>query len=126
MELQDPKSLLIVSSATLAVLVSLNSSSNNNYHSRVFLAITLVANTLNILFSSISLYENKAMSSELTNIAHGNLLSHIQNPNTDSISSKQYAPRKPLFVFCEKASYISFLLFIMGLTTYAIYKLFSA
>ena len=54
--------LLTVASATFAVLVSLSNLSTNNACSRILLLVVICSNALSILFSCITIYENRAMS----------------------------------------------------------------
>lgn len=118
--------LLMVSSTAFAVLVSLslgNASSDNPYN-RVLLAFSFLLNTVCILSSSISLFENRAMSNEMSRISYNKLEEfQLRKNGIDVPSSKQYASRKRIFVICESISYISFLFFIISLTIYALYKL---
>ena len=54
--------LLTVASATFAVLVSLSNLSTNNTCSRNLLLAVVCSNALSILFSCITIYENRVMS----------------------------------------------------------------
>ena len=54
--------LLTIASATFAVLVSLSNLSTNNNCSRILLLVVVCSNALSILFSCITIYENRAMS----------------------------------------------------------------
>ena len=75
-------------------------------------------------FASISLFENRAMSNALSRISYNKIVEYRMGIlGIDSSSSKQYVERKPIFAFCEKASYVSFLLFVLALTACAIYKI---
>lgn len=117
-------SLLMVSATTFAVLVSLGNVSNDNLCSRALLASAILLNSVCILFSSISLFENRAMSNEMSSISYNTLKEYkLQSLGIDVPFSKQYVSRKPIFAFCEKASYFSFLLFILSLTVYAIHRI---
>lgn len=119
--------LLMVSSTTFAVLVSLGNISNGSLCSRILLASAILLNMVCILFSSISLFENRAMSNEMSRISCNKLKEYqLYTLGIDAPSSKQYASRRPIFVICEKCSYISFFLFIITLTVYAIYRIVSS
>ena len=111
--------ILMVSSTIFAVMVSLANVSNGSLCNRVILASAILLNSVCILFASISLFENRAMSNALSRISY-NKMGIL---GIDSSSSKQYVERKPIFAFCEKASYVSFLLFVLALTACAIYKI---
>lgn len=116
--------ILMVSATTFAVMVSLANVSNGSLCNRVLLASAILLNSVCILFSSISLFENRAISSELSRISYNNIVEYRTGTLGDgSFSSKQYVERNPIFAFCEKASYISFLLFVLALRACAIYKI---
>lgn len=116
--------LLMVSSTAFAVLVSLGNTSSDNFHSRVLLAFSILLNMVCILSSSISIFENRAMSNEMSRISYNKLKEfYLRKNGIDSPFSKQYASRKAIFVIFESVSYISFLFFIVSLTIYALHKL---
>lgn len=120
--------ILMVSSATFAILVSLSSplEGNMGISCKVLLSLAIVSNALCILFASISVFENRVMSNEFVYIAQEHIKRYNQGSLTvDYVLSSSSVPRKKNFVICEKCSYISFLLFIIVLTIYAIYRIFS-
>lgn len=117
--------LLMVTSTIFAVTVSLSSPSEDSLCNKILLVTAISINALCILFSGISIYENKVLSNEAVRISrkyiekyhHGELQS---GPNVlyENIS------RKKIFVVCEKSSYISFLLLIFILVTYVAVRAF--
>ena len=116
--------ILMVSSTIFAVMVSFANVSNGSLCNRVLLASAILLNSVCILFASISLFENRAMSNALSRISYNKIVEYRMGIlGIDSSSSKQYVERKPIFAFCEKASYVSFLLFVLALTACAIYKI---
>lgn len=116
--------ILMVSSTIFAVMVSLANVSNGSLCNRVLLASAILLNSVCTLFASISLFENRAMSNALSRISYNKIVEYRMGIlGIDSSSSKQYVERKPIFAFCEKASYVSFLLFVLALTACAIYKI---
>ena len=114
--------ILMVSSTIFAVMVSFANVSNGSLCNRVLLASAILLNSVCILFASISLFENRAMSNALSRISYNKIVEYRMGI-LGIDSSKQYVERKPIFAFCEKASYVSFLLFVLALTACAIYKI---
>ena len=115
--------LLTVASATFAVLVSLSNLSTNNACSRILLLVVICSNALSILFSCITIYENRAMSNVMIRNAQKRVEEYILY---SLYNSKMTAvPRNKIFAICESISYISFLFFIISLTAYAIYKIYT-
>lgn len=109
----------------LAVIVSLNSASTDNLHSKILLAISVLLDILCILFSSISIYENKVENDTTARICHNRIEQYIHSDvSFDILSLHKGRVRNKLFLACEKLSYISFFLFIGMLTIYALHKMF--
>ena len=104
--------LLTVASATFAVLVSLSNLSTNNTCSRNLLLAVVCSNALSILFSCITIYENRVMSNVMIHNAQKQVKEYILYSLYNS-------------TICESISYISFLFFIISLTAYAIYKIYT-
>lgn len=99
--------ILMVSSTIFAVMVSFANVSNGSLCNRVLLASAILLNSVCILFASISLFENRAMSNALSRISYNKIVEYRMGIlGIDSSSSKQYVERKPIFAFCEKASYV--------------------
>lgn len=118
--------LLTVTSTTFAVLVSLSNLSTNNTCSRNLLLAVVCSNALAILFSCITIYENRVMSNVMIRNAQKQVKEYILYSLYNSKPTATPAvPRKKFFAICESISYISFLLFIISLTTYAIYKIYT-
>lgn len=116
---------LAVASTMLAVIVSLNSASMDNLHSKILLAISVLLDILCILFSSISIYENKVENDTTARICHNRIEQYIHSDvSFDILSLHKGRVRNKLFLACEKLSYISFFLFIGMLTIYALHKMF--
>lgn len=114
---------LAVSSAMFAVIVSLNSFSTGNLCNKILLAIAVLLDILCILFSSISIYENKVENDKIARICHNRIEKYIHGGvSFDILSLHKGSKRGNLFLFCEKWSYISFFLFICALTIYALHK----
>lgn len=114
---------LAVTSAMLAVIVSLNSSSTDNIHSKVLLVVAVLLGILCILFSSISLYENKVENDKSARTCYDRIEQYIHaGVSLDILSLHKCERRGKLFLFCDKWSYISFFLFICALTAYALHK----
>lgn len=114
---------LAVASAMFAVIVSLNSSSTDNTCSRILLAIAVLLDILCILFSSISIYENKVENDRVAHACYHRIERYIhEDVSLDILSLHKGGKRDKLFLFCEKWSYISFFLFICALTIYALHK----
>lgn len=115
---------LTVSSAMFAVIVSLSSFSTGNLCSKILLAIAVSVDILCILFSSISIFENKVEYDKLAHICYNRIEKYThEGVSFDIFSLHKGSVRGKLFLICEKASYISFFLFIIMLTAYAISKL---
>ena len=109
--------ILLVSFTIFAVLVSLSNSSKDNLCSQIFLSLVILSNATCILFSSITLFENRVMSNAY-------IKEYIRYSLHEAIKPvSPILPRKRLFAICEIASYISFLFFILSLTVYAIHRL---
>jgi hypothetical protein len=114
---------LAVASAMFAVIVSLNSSSTDSTCSRILLAIAVLLDILCILFSSISLYENKVENDKTAHTCYHRIEQYIhEDVSLDILSLHKGSERGSIFLFCEKWSYISFFLFICALTIYALHK----
>lgn len=117
--------LLTVASATFAVLVSLSNLSTNNDCSRILLLVVVCSNALSILFSCITIYENRAMSNVMIRNAQKQVEEYILYSLYNSkMTATPAVPRKKFFAACESISYTSFLLFFISLTIYAIHKIF--
>lgn len=117
--------ILMVSSTTFAVIASLSNLSNGNSCSKFLLFLSISLNTLSILFSCISIFENKVMTDKHVHICHNNLEKYIHDElEFDPLSLHQGTSRITFFVVCERLSYISFLLFIIMLASYTIHKIF--
>lgn len=117
--------ILMVSSTTFAVIASLSNLSNGNSCSKFLLFLSISLNTLSILFSCISIFENKVMTDKHVHICHNNLEKYIHDElEFDPLSLHQGISRITFFVVCERLSYISFLLFIIMLASYTIHKIF--
>lgn len=118
--------LLTVASATFAVLVSLSNLSTNNACSRILLLVVICSNALSILFSCITIYENRAMSNVMIRNAQKRVEEYILYSLYNSkMTVTPAVPRNKIFAICESISYISFLFFIISLTVYAIYKIYT-
>ena len=118
--------LLTVASATFAVLVSLSNLSTNNTCSRNLLLAVVCSNSLSILFSRITIYENRVMSNVMIHNAQKQVKEYILYSLYNSkMTATPAVPRKIFFAICESISYISFLFFIISLTAYAIYKIYT-
>lgn len=116
---------LTVTSAMLAVIVSLSNFSSDNLYSKILLATAVLLDILCILFSSILIYENKVESDKSAHICYSRIEEYIHGDvSFDTLSLHKGRLRGKLFLACEKLSYISFLLFIIVLTTYALCKIF--
>lgn len=114
---------LAVASAMFAVIVSFNSSSTDNTCSRILLAIAVLLDILCILFSSISIYENKVENDRAAHACYHRIERYIhEDVSLDILSLHKGGKRDKLFLFCEKWSYISFFLFICALTIYSLHK----
>lgn len=123
MDFQSPKHFLAVASAMFAVIVSFNSSSTDNTCSRILLAIAVLLDISCILFSSISIYENKVENDKTAHTCYHRIEQYIHaDVSLDILSLHKEGKRDKLFLFCEKWSYISFFLFICALTIYALHK----
>lgn len=117
--------ILMVSSTTFAVIASLSNLSNGNSCSKFLLFLSISLNTLSILFSCISIFENKVMTDKHVHICHNNIEKYIHDElELDPLSLHQGTSRITFFVVCERLSYISFLLFIVMLASYTIHKIF--
>lgn len=117
--------ILMVSSTTFAVIASLSNLSNGNSCSKFLLFLSISLNTLSILFSCISIFENKVMTDKHVHICHNNIEKYIHDElEFDPLSLHQGTSRITFFVVCERLSYISFLLFIIMLASYTIHKIF--
>lgn len=117
--------ILMVSSTTFAVIASLSNLSNGNSCSKFLLFLSISLNTLSILFSCISIFENKVMTDKHVHICHNNIEKYIHDElKLDPLSLHQGTSRITFFVVCERLSYISFLLFIIMLASYTIHKIF--
>ena len=104
---------LAVTSAMLAVIVSLNSSSTDNIHSKVLLVVAVLLGILCILFSSISLYENKVENDKSARTCYDRIEQYIHaSVSLDILSLHKCEGIGKLFLFCGKWSYISFFLFV--------------
>ncbi len=117
--------LLMVASTTFAVIISLSSPSEDSLCNKVLLVTAICVNALCILFSGISLYENRVLSNQAVRTYreylrkyHNGELPHGQAYVYESI------PKRKIFVFCEGCSYVSFLLFIIVLVAYTIVRSF--
>lgn len=116
--------LLTVASATFAVLVSLGNLSTCNSCSRILLLLVVCSNALSILFSCITIYENRAMSNVMIRNAQKQVREYILYSLYNSkMTVTPAVPRNRFFATCESISYISFLLFILSLIVYAIHKI---
>lgn len=116
--------LLTIASATFAVLVSLSNLSTNNACSRVLLLAVVCSNALSILFSCITIYENRVMSNVMIRNAQKQVKEYILYSLYNSkMTATPAVARKKFFAVCESISYISFLLFIISLAVYAIHKI---
>ena len=103
--------LLTVASATFAVLVSLSNLSTNNTCSRNLLLAVVCSNALSILFSCITIYENRAMSNVMIRNAQKRVEEYILYSLYNSkMTATPAVPRK---------------IFIISLTAYAIYKIYT-
>ena len=112
--------ILLVSFTIFAVLVSLSNSSKDNLCSQIFLSLVILSNATCILFSSITLFENRVMIRKVQEY----IKEYIRYSLHEAIKPvSPILPRKRLFAICEIASYISFLFFILSLTVYAIHRL---
>lgn len=117
--------ILMVSSTTFAVIASLSNLSNGNSCSKFLLFLSISLNTLSILFSCISIFENKVMTDKHVHICHNNIEKYIHDElKLDPLPLHQGTSRITFFVVCERLSYISFLLFIIMLASYTIHKIF--
>lgn len=115
---------LTVTSAMLAVIVSLNSFSTDNLCSKILLAIAVLLDILCILFSSTSIYENKVEADKSAHICYSRIEKYIHGGvSFDILALHKGKRRSKFFSICEKMSYISFFLFIITLTIYALHKL---
>ena len=102
--------LLTIASATFTVLVSLSNLSTNNDCSRILLLVVVCSNALSILFSCITIYENRAMSNVMIRNAQKQVEEYILYSLYNSkMTATPAVPRKKFFVACESISYISFL-----------------
>ena len=118
--------LLTVASTTFAALVSLSNLSTNNTGSRNLLLAVVCSNALSILFSCITIYENRVMSNVMIHNAQKQVKEYILYSLYNSkMTATPAVPRKIFFAICESISYISFLFFIISLTAYAIYKIYT-
>ncbi len=116
--------ILTVTSAMFAVIVSLNNFSTDNPCSKILLAIAVSLDILCILFSSISIYENKVEADKSARICYNRIEKYIHGDvSFDVLALHKGRQRGRLFLACEKLSYISFSLFIITLTIYALHKL---
>lgn len=116
--------MLTVSLTTLAVIISLKDFSSDNLYSRFLLSSSILLNILCILFSCISIFENKVMFDILARTCHNNIDKYIHGTlEIDPLSLHKGKPRKNVFVISEIMSYISFLMFIFALAIYAICKI---
>lgn len=116
---------LMVSSTIFVVIVSLSSPSEGIFCNKDLLVTAICVNALCILFSGISIYENRVLSNEAVRISrkyiekyHRGELQSGPNVLYENIS------RRKFFVVCEKCSYISFLLFIVISVVYVITRTF--
>lgn len=106
--------LLTIASATFAVLVSLSNLSTNNDCSRILLLVVVCSNALSILFSCITIYENRAMSNVMIRNAQRQVEEYILYSLYNSkMTATPAVPRKKFFAACESISYTSFLLFLL-------------
>jgi hypothetical protein len=84
------------------------------------------SNALSILFSCITIYENRVMSNVMIHNAQKQVKEYILYSLYNSkMTATPAVPRKIFFAICESISYISFLFFIISLTAYAIYKIYT-
>ena len=98
----------------------------NNACSRILLLVVICSNALSILFSCITIYENRAMSNVMIRNAQKRVEEYILYSLYNSkMTATPAVPRKIFFAICESISYISFLFFIISLTAYAIYKIYT-
>ena len=85
-----------------------------------------ISNALSILFSCITIYENRAMSNVMIRNAQKRVEEYILYSLYNSkMTVTPAVPRNKIFAICESISYISFLFFIISLTAYAIYKIYT-
>lgn len=116
--------ILTVTSAMFAVIVSLNNFSTDNAYSKIFLSVSVLLDILCILFSSISIYENKVEADKYARTCYDRIEKYIRRGvSFDILALHKGKRRNRLFSNCEKFSYISFFLFIITLTMYALHKL---
>ena len=118
-------SLIVVLSATFAVMISLNNPSTDKLCSKVLLTFALATNVLSILFSAISLYETIAMSKKALNTVRR----EIDKLSPDGpVPGQSYGflsvPRCRFFAVCETCSYISFLVYVLALAAYGIARIY--
>ena len=93
--------LLMVASTTFAVIISLSSPSEDSLCNKLLLVTAICVNALCILFSGISLYENRVLSNQAVRTYreylrkyHNGELPHGQAYVYESI------PKRKIFVFC--------------------------
>jgi hypothetical protein len=87
--------------------------------------VVVCSNALSILFSCITIYENRAMSNVMIRNAQKQVEEYILYSLYNSkMTATPAVPRKKFFAACESISYTSFLLFFINLTIYAIHKIF--
>ena len=102
--------ILMVSSTIFAVMVSFANVSNGSLCNRVLLASAILLNSVCILFASISLFENRAMSNALSRISYNKIVEYrmgilelilLPRSNTLSVSPSSHFVKKRLtFHFC--------------------------
>ena len=108
----------------VVVVDNLSNSSKDNLCSQIFLSLVILSNATCILFSSITLFENRVMSNAMIRKVQEYIKEYIRYSLHEAIKPvSPILPRKRLFAICEIASYISFLFFILSLTVYAIHRL---
>ena len=75
--------ILMVSSTIFAVMVSFANVSNGSLCNRVLLASAILLNSVCILFASISLFENRAMSNALSRISYNKIVEYRINTSVN-------------------------------------------
>ena len=113
--------LLMVASTTFAVIISLSSPSEDSLCNKVLLVTAICVNALCILFSGISLCENRVLSNQAVRTYQEYLRKYH---NGELPHGQAYVYESKIFVFCEGCSYVSFLLFIIVLVAYTIVRSF--
>lgn len=114
--------LMLIMGSVFAIMISLNNGVFDNYYSLVFFQTSMFLCSLNILSGTLSLYRHVKVGRKTVHTLHYNR-SHLHKKDVYGENGEMLITKKSkFFSVCEWICWLSFLLAVVSLTLYTIFK----